>query len=1117
MFSTNNYNVSTNTLSTSEGTSIGTVNQFLKLVNRSQDKLFVQTTGKGRCRKMEVFLPLSAEALERLGQEGKKKGLGVSFRSNWVADNDIDGEAQTFVLEFDADVNGEPISLDEQLDWYIQSGLPFTALVWTGGKSIHAYVTITTSLETLYWQDIAYGYTHRLNQVAAGRAELDESSLKPAQAYKLPGTDHQTTGEHVRVLWLGERVPNHIAQRYEMECPQRASGSKVYKGDIEKAYTLLTGLKAEGFTGIRDVDEKEVLEAAEAIIAKGQRGKTASKCAFRAARNQGVVNLVLSRVLKGGDAAEVVRDVITKLLDICEKYYAGQKRYKGGAWDREEYGEHHIARGLGYGLEAFLRAVEPTDQSLKNAQQVNARYISELGLEKANQKLVVVKSIMGTGKTRAVVELIKARAGQNPDFRVLWVTHRVALVEKALADLPGLGFTKYSDPLVEKCEHVTHINRYITTYDSLHKFVSSKPGANNRYDLVILDELDQAEEYLYLAKETSVCKNRLLCHQVLSYILEEATQVLALSGTMAQMHLNLVQKLGNIAPDEVLAFQNERKPAPLHFTFYDTPKAAKVKAISLIASGKKVFIIMDDKSKAEELHGQLQVELDIRGHLVTADTAQDYDLQNLEAELSNLAFTVATPTLSTGISFDGNWFDTTVGIFTNFKNIAYYDVLQAMARVRKPNDQTAHIYVDNSVALASALDPEYLARMNNLREVAIAPCVTNIGKDFRPVLDATGKQVAKFQLDLLVRREQGKVARGYKVAKTLKAAGHTVSYDDYDAKGVKLPKSELKEKETEAVFNAETLTDEQVAAIQTKQEKKQRVSPEEKAALEKYWVCKKMRLEPEALTCEDVAWCLKSKSQKTLELFKLLRWTEVEAWEKDLEVKQETGTGRGYDQKFHARNQRVLLGALATLQPVIGKGSFTKHDLKQFERFLWEKVQGSELTNREVLKQLGVRLNKHVSAVAKSLLDLLEYNISEGERVRVEGLPEEAEDNRATIHYIGRSHWQQELANRLTSRANPDLQRFLTSVAEEEGTLAPEREAELTTEFVEAEARFTVRKQKAANYFEAEHREAIAEAEAVLRPSVLVAKGSQVLQVPQVLTKAEQEMQKLLELFGQPA
>jgi len=109
-----------------------------------------KTTGKatpkdsGTVRTREEWLELSSK--EGGIQKHLPSAVGAWIRVNPVqvgTGTDADVSAYRHVLvEFDGDSNGDPIPKDVQHGWLERSGLPITAIIDSGNKSIHAWVRV---------------------------------------------------------------------------------------------------------------------------------------------------------------------------------------------------------------------------------------------------------------------------------------------------------------------------------------------------------------------------------------------------------------------------------------------------------------------------------------------------------------------------------------------------------------------------------------------------------------------------------------------------------------------------------------------------------------------------------------------------------------------------------------------------------------------------------------------------------------------------------------------------------------------------------------------------------------------------------------------------------------
>lgn len=115
----------------------------------------------------------------------------------WIRFNPLDGQGvkNANVTEFRfALVESDTLPLDEQQRIYAELELPIAALVYSGGKSIHAIVHIDASDIDEYRERVDYLYSYMKNH----GIDIDKQNRNPSRLSRMPGVDRN--GNHQTLL-----------------------------------------------------------------------------------------------------------------------------------------------------------------------------------------------------------------------------------------------------------------------------------------------------------------------------------------------------------------------------------------------------------------------------------------------------------------------------------------------------------------------------------------------------------------------------------------------------------------------------------------------------------------------------------------------------------------------------------------------------------------------------------------------------------------------------------------------------------------------------------------------------------------------------------------------------
>lgn len=140
---------------------------------------------------------------------------------------------RNILIELDKD------SIKKQLNRIKKIGVPYTSLVFSGGKSIHCIISLEQPLKDreeftryvfLAW--MAYGFN-----------KIDNSCKDPARFTRFPNTVREDTGKVQDLIELKERIPNELFLSW---CKSRLGANKfreMYYPPIKPIYRIVSTKK----------------------------------------------------------------------------------------------------------------------------------------------------------------------------------------------------------------------------------------------------------------------------------------------------------------------------------------------------------------------------------------------------------------------------------------------------------------------------------------------------------------------------------------------------------------------------------------------------------------------------------------------------------------------------------------------------------------------------------------------------------------------------------------------------------------------------------------------------------------------------------------------------------
>ncbi len=151
-----------------------------------------------------------------------------------------------------AELDLPEVGREEQVARIRARGVPYTLLVWSGGKSVHIHVRLRDPIPKDEWKERQRHFLHSLKVIGA-----DQVTTSPANRCRVPGYLSATRQQDV--IELGERRDNDAVWAWldQFERPPQGERAKVGENTLEDDLVILSDRHGE-----RTVAEwREYLEA----------------------------------------------------------------------------------------------------------------------------------------------------------------------------------------------------------------------------------------------------------------------------------------------------------------------------------------------------------------------------------------------------------------------------------------------------------------------------------------------------------------------------------------------------------------------------------------------------------------------------------------------------------------------------------------------------------------------------------------------------------------------------------------------------------------------------------------------------------------------------------------
>jgi len=531
------------------------------------------------------------------------------------------------------------------------------------------------------------------------------------------------------------------------------------------------------------------------------------------------------------------------------------------------------AQALQKALEGALSLQERAWQRRYNQErrllglQVKAKHLLDAVPALPEAPIVGIRSAKGTGKTESLAKWLETEP------QVICLTHRRSL-GSSISNRLGLAWRNdldnagglWFDPEGQSWEGAPP--RLCSCIDSL---LAIPLGAFEGAVLV----LDEVEQLLHHLLGSATIKQRGLVWQRFLQVVALVRQVVALDADLSDDTIRLMQKARRLhgASDALQLITNHQAPKPWQVHWYEQAKPDACQQALIEAAGKgPVFVVVDSKARAEALHGLLQHHFPkAQGLLITSSTTATKEgaaaIAKLPSaqELAEVAWCIASPSISSGLSIEHFHFQAVFGLF-GAGTFDDAEALQALARVRPtvPRHvwcQQVALPKDKPISNAwwpAQVEAELRQRWQEQSQ--------RLRQELQPdVFSAEGK--AQELLDLAI--EQWSIVqsrRNYSLAHLrafikarLKHEGHQLNehqepLEQAEAKALDELRKELKEdrqaKAAKALLAAPAISKQQAEDLQ----RRQFLLPEQQASLQKRVICEQLAIEPQKLTVPLIQW-----------------------------------------------------------------------------------------------------------------------------------------------------------------------------------------------------------------------------------------------------------------------
>jgi hypothetical protein len=339
-------------------------------------------------------------------------------------------------------------------------------------------------------------------------------------------------------------------------------------------------------------------------------------------------------------------------------------------------------------------------------------------------RTVLIRSPMGTGKTKAYMWYLQSELQKQPDLNIIIICSRVTLVSSLVSELNrlGLNFKAYSEFEQLAPSNMQVTQRLVIQIDSLPKLVQSGKSSASPYDIVIVDESESACKHF----DAETMKRRGNVWRVFVSICNSTTQLLVFDADLGGRTVDIISSLRIDIMDiectrlnplfaaqfpstqSIRIWINDKKTDNKTYIYVDTDSSFHYILWKLLEQNNNLCIVCNCKKKAIEFEAEISKKFPLKKVLLYHSGSSDQQKQAVGAinELwIKYDVVIFTPTIGAGVDFnppDGHFhYVMAYGIASSNP---VREFMQMIGRVRYVKNNYVIVYLPNDRPTTCLLD-----------------------------------------------------------------------------------------------------------------------------------------------------------------------------------------------------------------------------------------------------------------------------------------------------------------------------------------------------------------------------------------------------------------------------
>nr|BCY04536.1 Ribonucleoside-diphosphate reductase large subunit [Abalone asfa-like virus] len=310
-------------------------------------------------------------------------------------------------------------------------------------------------------------------------------------------------------------------------------------------------------------------------------------------------------------------------------------------------------------------------------------YNSELLPEFTLAPTIVIKSQMGTGKTKKLRIILEKYISENPEAIIIFLSFRQTFSIMIHSIFPD--FKLYNK--IKGAIDLTISPRLIIQVESLHRIFL--PDSPEKVSVLILDEAESVLNQF----NSSLHRNLSYSFAIFEWMIKTSKYCICMDANISNRTYNILDKL---RPDHQITYHNNLFTKVIKDKYFITTKLRTwvFHLFSGIKIGQKVILAINSLSDAEKIYGFVCDQFPQKKVSIYTSKSTPSVKEHLRDvhKYWKVDVLIYTPTVSAGISFEAEHFDIVYGYFTD-KSCDVETCRQMLSRVRNIKTQTYIIFI----------------------------------------------------------------------------------------------------------------------------------------------------------------------------------------------------------------------------------------------------------------------------------------------------------------------------------------------------------------------------------------------------------------------------------------